>query len=136
MRALSHTHTHKNTRARRRACVTLSFEYTPPCGSHPGTHPRTVTKTHTPAGEDARATRTHALPDSHTYTDLSLRLRPRKCQHAGHIYAHLDTQGQRKTKIIEVERSGKMGKRPIDTYPEYIHTPGAHSPTHTPHLGL
>lgn len=58
-RALSHTHTNTRARARRRACVTLSFEYTPPRGSHPGTHPRTVTKTHTPAGEDARATHTH-----------------------------------------------------------------------------
>ena len=40
-RALTHTHTHE------RACVTLSFEYTPPRGSHPGTRPRTVTETHT-----------------------------------------------------------------------------------------
>ena len=42
-RALTHTHTHTHERA----CVTLSFEYTPPRGSHPGTRPRAVTETHT-----------------------------------------------------------------------------------------
>lgn len=49
----------------------------------------------------------------------------------GHIYAHLDTQGQGKTKIIEVERGSKMGKRPIEhiqsTYTHQGHTYNIHT---------
>ena len=39
--ARTHTYTHQ------RACVTLSFDYTALCSSHPGTRPHTVTETHT-----------------------------------------------------------------------------------------
>lgn len=79
VRLHTHTHTHE------RACVTLSFEYTPPRGSHPGTRPRTVTDTHLQA----------ETPEQHTHQRLFLALTShgpagrgaRRCPHAGHTQA-------------------------------------------------
>lgn len=129
-----HTHTHTRIRARAGARASHCHSNTRRRAAHTPVHTHALSPRHThlQAKTPEQHTRTRGSSwFSHIQSWVS-GWDPRKCQHVGHIYAHLDTQGQGKTKIIEVERGGKMGKRPIE-HIQSTYTHQGHTYQHTHH---